>query len=245
MKWPSQKRIAQFNIYHVILILTIPLWVVCIGCKGRSEAKGVSILNVDSGAIDSSEVDLLDRTVAEKVYVFDSLRLETKVRDGAEYCKKHKMNQDFAVMVDMSIHSGRNRLFVWDFKGDSIIKQGLCSHGCCDFWWGNDQSKEAPIISNVPESHCSSVGKYKIGKRAWSNFGINIKYELHGLDTSNNNAFKRIIVLHSWEAVPDEELYPYGTPEGWGCPAVSNTFMKFLDKKLKSTSKPVLLWMYK
>jgi hypothetical protein len=51
------------------------------------------------------------------------------------------------------------------------------------------------------------------------------------------------VVLHSWEAVSNKEVYPQVSPLSWGCPAVSNEFMKLLDTKLKVAKKPVLLWI--
>jgi predicted aconitase len=86
-------------------------------------------------------------------------------------------------------------------------------------------------------------GKYKIGKRDSSQWGIKIKYWLHGLEKSNETAVDRVVVLHSWEAVSNEEVYPEVSPLSWGCPAVSNDFMKKLDEKLKIAKKPVLLWI--
>lgn len=172
-------------------------------------------------------------------------RLFTKAEEALNYCKEEGLNTDFCVLIDMSIHSGENRLFVYDFANDSIISKGLCAHGCCDNLWGQDETKLNPKFSNVPESHCSSIGKYKIGKRGYSNWGININYKLHGLEATNKNAYSRIIVLHSWNMVPDKETFPEGTPEGWGCPAISNNHMKKLDLKLKSNKKSVLLWIYK
>ena len=67
---------------------------------------------------------------------------------------------------------------------------------------------------------------------------------MHGLEETNSNALKRVIVLHSWELVTNEETYPEGTPEGWGCPAVSNEAMETIDGYLKGVEKPVLLWIY-
>tara|TARA_R110000850_G_scaffold192373_3_gene319255 strand:- start:127 stop:684 length:558 start_codon:yes stop_codon:yes gene_type:complete len=171
-----------------------------------------------------------------------SLRL--KAHEALRYCEQNDMNTEFCLLVDMSRHSGKNRLFVYQFANDSILSAGLCSHGCCDGAWGSDQSKEEPKFNNIPESHCSSLGKYKIGSRGYSNWGININYKLHGLEASNSKAFSRAIVLHSWDMVGDNETYPSGTPEGWGCPAVSNNQMKFLDGLLKNVEKPVLLWVY-
>lgn len=73
----------------------------------------------------------------------------------------------------------------------------------------------------------------------------NIKYVLHGLEPTNSNELMRTIVFHSSEEVADEELYPKGTPEGYGCPTISNNSSKRIDPLLKSSSKPVLTWIYK
>ena len=167
-----------------------------------------------------------------------------KTEEALTYCKENNMNTNFCILVDMGTHSGIERMIVWDFKNDSIIESGLVSHGCGNKLWSWDQTKDSPVFSNTPESHLSSLGKYAIGSRAWSNWGINIKYWLKGLESTNSNAVSRVIVLHGWESVSDESIYPDGTPEGWGCPAVSNNMMRFLDKTLKKADKPVLFWIY-
>jgi hypothetical protein len=120
----------------------------------------------------------------------------------------------------------------------------LVGHGCGDNPWNNDFSKENPKFSNTDESHCSSLGKYKIGERTYSNWGVHVKYVLHGLELTNSNAFKRFIVFHSWEVISDEEVYPDGTPEGWGCPTISDKSFKIIDPMLKLSAKPVLMWIY-
>jgi hypothetical protein len=104
-------------------------------------------------------------------------------------------------------------------------------------------TKEAPSFSNVEGSHKSSIGKYAIGERGPSQWGVGIKYLLHGLESTNSNALRRAIVLHSWDQVSDHEIHPNGTPEGWGCPAVSNESMRIIDELLKGCDKRTLLWM--
>jgi hypothetical protein len=171
-------------------------------------------------------------------------RLQKKKAEALNYCKKNKLNTNLCFLLDMKIHSGKKRFFVYDFIKDSVIKKALVSHGCGKKNWAANDSKDIPKFSNVPESHLSSLGKYKIGKRGWSNWGIHVNYLLHGLDTTNNNALKRQIVLHGWNLVTDDECFPNGTAEGWGCPAVSNNFMTYLDSTLKKQNQSVLLWMY-
>jgi hypothetical protein len=176
--------------------------------------------------------------------VSPNAQLISKSNFAKAYCIQHKFDTNFCCLLDLSQHSGNNRFVIWDFKNSSIIKQFPVSHGCGDSLWGADFSKTNPQFSNEFESHCSSIGKYKIGKRGYSNWGINIKYLLHGLESTNSNAMARTIVLHSWEAVSDSSTYPFGTPEGWGCPAISNNQMLFLDSMLKNAKQPVLMWLY-
>ena len=185
-------------------------------------------------------------SVKQNAAVEDPLaRLRAKAKEAKEFCSTNSYNTDFFVMTDMSIHSGKKRIYLWDSEKDSVLLSGLCAHGCCDYPWASDYSKEYPVFNNVPGSHCSSLGKYKIGKRGWSSFGINVNYLLYGLEPGNSKALERQIVLHSWDMVADEEVYPTGAPEGWGCPAVSDNFMRKIDEKLKVTEKPTLLWMFK
>lgn len=159
------------------------------------------------------------------------------------FCKENGFNEDYYFLVDLSVHSGKNRFFIYDFVSKSITDKKLVTHGSCDIFEDNETKWEKVKFSNKEGSHCSSKGKYKIGKRAYSKWGIHVKYWLHGLEISNNNSVERIVVLHSWGAVKNEEIYPKYSPLSWGCPAVSDEFMKVLDEKLKATTKPVLLWI--
>lgn len=171
-------------------------------------------------------------------------RLKTKAKEAKTYCQQNGLNTDMCVLVDMSIHSGKKRLFLWSFKGDSILKSAVCSHGTCDNLSTYD-ADITPQFSNTPETHCSSLGKYKLGNRGWSSFGVNFNYKLHGLEKTNNNAYKRYIVFHSWSIIDDEETYPMHIAQSWGCPAVSNNFMKEIDVVLKKQDKSLLFWIYK
>lgn len=172
-------------------------------------------------------------------------KLKTRADSALKYCKTKNFNTEYCFLLDMSIHSGLNRFFVWDFKKDTIIKSFLVCHGCGQNQWSSDESKENPTFSNVDGSHCSSLGKYRIGKRSYSNWGINVCYFMHGLEKTNSNALARQIVFHSWNMVSDTEVYPNGSPEGWGCPAISNTNMIYVDSLLKDEEKSVLMWMYR
>lgn len=175
----------------------------------------------------------------------DSIKTDyTKTNNEAlQYCKSNNYNEEYYFLIDMSIHPGKNRFFVYDFKEKKISDKNLVSHGSCDQFIENPEKWEKATFDSKNNSHCSMKGKYKIGKRDYSSWGIHVKYWLHGLENTNKTAVDRVVVLHSWDAVSNEEVYPKVSPLSWGCPAVSNEFMKKLDEKLQKTTKPVLLWI--
>ncbi len=174
----------------------------------------------------------------------DTKKLKQKAEEALLYNTQNKFNTEFCILIDMSIHSGIKRFFIWDFKQNKVIEEYLVGHGCGTNSWSSDESAGKAEFGNEDGSHLSSLGKYKIGTRGYSNWGINVKYLMHGLEETNSNAMKRVIVFHSWDKMSDEEVFPKGSPEGWGCPTVSNDAMRVIDTRLKSSKKPVLMWIY-
>ena len=159
------------------------------------------------------------------------------------YCKKNNLDTTYYFLLDLSIHSGKNRFFVIDLKTNKTTMQNLVTHGSCDVFIDNPHNWKKAKFSKKINSHCSMKGKYRVGKRDYSSWGIHVKYWLHGLESTNNTAVERVVVLHSWTAVKNKEIYPKYSPLSWGCPAVSDEFMTKLDTKLKDKKKDVLLWI--
>ncbi len=199
-----------------------------------------SLVMCGSGnAKENGKDEKVTKEQAEKQAAF--ARLKAKADSAIIYCKQKGFNTNYSILIDFSIHSGKNRFFVWDFQNDTIKYQGLVCHG-----YGQKSTQKKPVFSNVEGSYCSSLGKYKMGIRSYSSWGINVHYKMHGLEKTNNNAFKRIIVLHSHNPVPEEEIYPQHLPLGWsqGCPVVDNNMMRNLDALFKKEKKPLLMWIY-
>lgn len=164
-----------------------------------------------------------------------------KAKEAFLFCKKNKLDTSICFLVNMNMHSGKNRFFVWDFSKNESTSSGLCCHGM-----GRNSTVTTPEYSNTKGSNCTSLGKYKIGKRAYSNWGIHVHYKLHGLEKTNSNAFVRKVVLHSYHKVAESEIYPNYLPMSWslGCPVVSNDLMTSIDTLLQKKKRPVLLWIY-
>ncbi|KFF16838.1 murein L,D-transpeptidase catalytic domain-containing protein [Chryseobacterium sp. JM1] len=174
----------------------------------------------------------------------DLSEMKAKADEALKFCVSKKLSTDFCILIDMSLHSGIKRFFIWDFKTNSVAKKYLVGHGCGVNPWSLDGSKDNPKFSNEDGSHLSALGKYKLQGRGRSEWGINIKYLMHGLEETNSNALKRYIVFHSWDQMSDDEVFPKGSPEGWGCPTVSNNAMKEIDPMIQKAGKPVLMWIY-
>lgn len=181
--------------------------------------------------------------IAETPHI-DLARTKEKAKQALMFSKKEGFNTQYSILIDMSLPSGVKRFIVWDHRGNKILISGLISHGCGKSPWSGEWSKDKPAFSNGDGSHCTALGKYTIDARAYSAWGINVKYFLTGLESTNSNAYGRQIVFHSWEQVSETEVYPNGTPEGWGCPAISNNTMKTVDALLRKQKKKVLMWVY-
>lgn len=213
----------ESNIKNGILVLVLASFA-CIGCN----------LKVTSQTSNEEEQE---NRVKNEIYA----KLNLKADSALIYCNKKGLNSKYCILIDFSIHSGRNRMFVWDFKGDSILYEGLCCHGI-----GKGSTPTQVVFSNEKGSRCSSLGHYEIKSRYVSNWGINVGYQLVGMDPTNNNALERTVTLHSHRPVPSVEIYPQHLPMGYshGCTVISDHLMTKIDSLLSSNNKKTLLWIY-
>jgi hypothetical protein len=165
-------------------------------------------------------------------------RLNEKVSIAKRYVNEQGYETEYCFLIDMRIPSGKNRFFVYNLKDDSVETAGLVAHGK-----GSDMgSPDALIFSNAPNSYCTSLGKYKMGKPYSGSFGLS--YKMHGLDNTNSKAYDRSVVLHSFCGVPNKEVYPAAICKSEGCPSVSPAFLTQLKEYLDNSDKPILLWIY-
>ena len=169
--------------------------------------------------------------------IADVSKIHQKAKAAKAFVKQKGMNANWCILIDFSYDLYTKRMFIYDLKADKILKTALVSHG-----FGEGNTVDHVEFSNVPGSLCSSEGKYRIGIRSYSNFGVHFHYKLHGLEKTNNNAFKRLVVLHSYEYA----YCDWPTTASAGCPVVCDEIMNYIDSKIKaSTNKSVLLWIFK
>ena len=166
-------------------------------------------------------------------------RLREKTEGLDKYLAENGFNTEFCILIDMSIPSGKNRFFVYDVRKDEVKLSSLVSHGSGSYSKGCDDKL---VFSNKPSRNATSIGKYRIGASYYGNFGP--AFKLFGLDTTNSNAYPRAIVLHSDRYVPEKETYPRHIFESAGCPVLSPAILTIVSKYIKTSKKPVLLWIY-
>ena len=175
----------------------------------------------------------------ETNYNAASDRLKRKASSIKEYAKANNYSTEYCFLVDMSIPSGKKRFFVYNMRKDSLEFSALVSHG---FGSTRKDCDDQLVFSNMPYSFKTSLGKYKIGNSYNGTYGLS--YKLYGLDSTNNRAFERAIVLHSDLHVPENETYPNLIFQSAGCPTVTPSFLPILGSFIKSSKKPILMWIY-
>lgn len=162
--------------------------------------------------------------------------LQQKVRKIRKFAAANNFDTSVAFFVDMQVKSGKNRFLVVNLATGGVLKKGLVAHGK-----GDERFTFSKKFSNGEGSNCTSLGIYKIGKAYNGAFGLS--YKLYGLNSTNSNALKRYVVLHSMGSVPSvESKWPITQTEG--CPAVAPDFLVELASILDKAPKNVLLYIY-
>jgi L,D-transpeptidase catalytic domain len=164
-------------------------------------------------------------------------RIAREVSGQRSFLANHGFNTGICFLADMQLPSGKDRFFVYDLKKDSILLAGLVAHGS-----GNKDFSLHPSFSNTDGSNCTSLGKYRIGKPYPGRFGL--AYKLFGLDSTNDQAFNRNVVLHAFTAVPEGETDPYPICNSRGCPMVAPAFLKQLQPLIDRSKKPIMLLIF-
>lgn len=178
--------------------------------------------------------------------------LDERAEEALEYCKENGYSTDYCLLVDYGRHSGRVRFFVWDFEKEKAVLKSLCAHG-----YGKGSTARKPIFSNETGNFCSSLGHYKVGKEKTMGKPKGRKaLVLYGKDKTNSNAFQRGILIHP-VSLPNFPIYPFLIPvkvhkvfghkirpKSEGC--ITIPFRKYdkVSNIVKSSSRPVLMWVY-
>jgi len=207
----------------------------------KSKKKKQKIKTVTAGKTKAEAIPEKDEEEEEKEEPVASPESTTFVniltKKINNYAIQNNLSTEYCFLVDMNLPSGRNRFFIYDLKKNTIINSGLVSHGSC-----NETFLARPRFSNATKSGCSSLGKYKVGEFYKGKYGKS--FRLYGLDDCNSNAYKRAVVIHGYDCVPDQEIYPRVLCNSFGCVMVSYKFFDKISRIIGKTEKPIVLWIY-
>ncbi len=165
-------------------------------------------------------------------------RLDKQLSEVKKYISNNpEFNNETAFFIDMKIHSGKNRFFIYDLKSNKLIDEGLVAHGL----GSETETQNVLKFSNTNNSLCTSLGKYSIGNWYVGKFGK--AYKLFGLDKTNSNAFVRNIVLHKYYDVPYYEQEKK-ICNSLGCPMVNEKFYGRIEKIIDASKTKIILTIY-
>ncbi len=155
----------------------------------------------------------------------------TKAMEGYFKLKeKGIIQKDILTLVDYSLSSNENRLWVIDLKNNIILFQSLVSHG------RNSGNEFAANFSNKPESYKSSLGFYLTGETYYGKHGYSLR--LDGLEKGiNSNARARAIVVHGADYVSEKFVEQNGRlGRSLGCLALKQGLTKEVIDTIKDKS---------
>lgn len=133
-------------------------------------------------------------------------------------------------VVDLSLPSTQNRLWVIDLNAQKILFNTLVAHG------RGSGEKMAESFSNTPESNQSSVGFYTTAEVYTGKHGRSLR--LDGMDAGlNNNARDRAIVVHGAEYVSQDVINSTGRlGRSQGCPALPMNLFSAIINDIKDNT---------
>jgi len=154
-----------------------------------------------------------------------------KAFDSADYYDHgHFAKKRWIMVVDFSQNSRSKRGYLIDLKRKKVISYHV-AHGENS----GDGKGNSVAFSNIVDSHQSSLGLYVTDETYRGKHGKSLR--LKGLESTNDLAFDRAIVIHSADYANENVVTKQGfLGTSWGCPAVGEKHIRKIVRKLNSKS---------
>ena len=131
-------------------------------------------------------------------------------------------NKNYLVLIDFRQASRNRRMFIFNTSSGQMTSH-YTSHGV------NSGRLYATKFSNIMGSKQSTLGFLVSGTTYYGKNGKSLN--LHGLESRNNRAFERRIVVHKASYVSADYIRRNGmVGNSWGCPAVENQEHYLVDR---------------
>lgn len=169
--------------------------------------------------------------VADTSELPSSHLLQTALSGYEMLIENHSVSRTGVItIIDFSLPSSKERLWVLDLINGKVLFRCLVSHG------RNSGELMAENFSNKPGSNASSPGFYATGETYVGKNGLSLA--LDGLEKGiNDNARMRAIVIHGADYVSSDFILNHGRiGRSFGCPAVPTGICKDIIQTIKGGS---------
>lgn len=141
-----------------------------------------------------------------------------------------KVKKPVLTVIDYSLPSSKQRMWVFDIKNDKLLYNTHVAHG------QNSGMKVAHHFSNTSSSKATSLGTYVTHDTYMGSKGYSLNLE--GLEKGfNDNAFNRRVVVHgAWYVEPSFIKQAGRAGRSWGCPSVAKSIAKPVINAIKGGS---------
>ena len=141
-----------------------------------------------------------------------------------------KITNEILTVIDFSLSSIEERMWVIDMKTQKVILKSLVAHG------RNSGVEFATNFSNENESYKSSLGFYATGEVYQGKHGLSLR--LDGLEQGvNDNARARAVVMHGADYVAESFIKNNSRlGRSLGCPAIPMNMTKEIINTIKDKS---------
>jgi len=218
-------------IYKTIFLLLIGFFFFAINSAFSFKPESIKLTETIVNNSLEAKVEAVYNNLATNNFMLPKKKSFTKAMEGYFQLKERGIVQkDILTLVDYSLSSKVNRLWVIDLKSNIILFQSLVSHG------RNSGNEFAAKFSDKPESYQSSLGLYVTGETYYGKHGYSLR--LDGLDKGiNSNARARAIVVHGADYVSEKFAQQNGRlGRSLGCLALSQELTKEVIDTIKDKS---------
>jgi hypothetical protein len=126
----------------------------------------------------------------------------------------NSIKTNLLTIIDFSISSNRERMWIVDMNNKQVIHSSLVAHG------RNSGQEFANSFSNISGSYQSSLGFYITDAIYQGKHGTSLR--LNGMEPGiNDNAMQRAVVMHSADYVSNDFIKKHGRlGRSFGCPSI-------------------------
>ena len=190
-----------------------------------------TLLAANNKVIVKTSTQLFFESIEENNLTLPQFDCFSKAFEGYNQLKSQGIIQkDFLTIIDFSMSSNEERMWVIDMISKKIVLRSLVAHG------RNSGEEFANKFSNASESFQSSLGFYATGEVYQGKHGLSLR--LDGLEYGiNDNARDRAVVIHGADYASEKFANANGRlGRSLGCPAVPYSIHKEFINTIKDKS---------